>query len=683
VNGENVLNLLSKGLGLGALLFCLALPMNTQAGKVVILGIDGLDPRLLERYMSEGVMPNFSKLAAEGDFKPLQTMMAPQSPVAWSTFITGMDPGGHGIYDFVHRDPKTMFPYLSMSRAVPAGRSLGIGSWVLPLSSGKVELLRKGRAFWEILSDNDIPSIVFRMPVNFPPIKHQGTALSGMGTPDILGTPGTFSFYTEKLPENAGEFSGGKAYKVEVKGHRVDARLRGPKNPFRRHRTGSGSRRDRGGDAYENPNCTLDFSVFIDPRANAAKFVVGEKAFILEEKEWSDWVRIDFEAVPWLVSFSAIGRFYLKQIKPHFELYVSPLQINPEDPVMPISNPEEWSRELCACVGYFYTQELPEDTKALTHGVFSGRDFWDQAMFIYEERMRALKYILGHHKEGLLFFYFMTVDQGSHMLWRYTDPDHPGFIEDEFLFHGIRKIYERMDRSLGVVLESMEKDTVLIVMSDHGFRPFYWGVNLNTWLLEKGYIKLLRPEEQGKHKFYGNVDWSRTKAYALGLNGLYVNLKGREKNGVVSPFEYNPLVDQLEADLLAMKDPRNGRKAVTLVTRPRRDFHGPFKSDGPDILVGYNSMYRSSWESPLGEFPREVFVDNLEAWSGDHCIDNRLVPGILVTNQRITLEEPALYDLTVAVLDEFGVKPLPKMIGKDCLAPQAGKKHSALEKSTK
>jgi len=658
---------LSKGLCLGVLLLGLLGASTVHAKKVVILGIDGLDPRLLDRYMSEGVMPNFSRLAKEGDYKPLQTMMAPQSPVAWSTFITGMDPGGHGIYDFVHRDPATMLPYLSMSRAIPAGRSLGIGTWVLPLSGGKVELLRKGVAFWEVLGEKGIPSIVFRMPVNFPPVEHPGVALSGMGTPDVLGTPGTFSFYTERMPENADEFSGGKAYQVDVIDNRVEAELRGPKNPFRRVRESAG---------YENPDCKVGFKVFIDPQANAAKFVVGDEEFILMEKEWSDWIRIDFEAVPWLVHFSSIGRFYLKQIKPHFELYVTPLQINPEDPVMPISHPEGWSKELCACVGYFYTQELPEDTKALTHGVFTGRDFWDQAMFIYEERMRALRYTLQHHKEGLLFFYFMTVDQGCHMLWRYTDPEHPGFIDDVFLLHGIRKIYERMDKTLGVVLESMEDDTVLIVMSDHGFRPFYWGVNLNTWLLEKGYIQLKKPEEQGKHKFYANVDWKQTKAYALGLNGLYVNRKGRERNGIVSSAEASQLLNRLEADLTAMRDPRNGRRAVTLVTRPRRDFHGPYKGDGPDILVGYNAAYRSSWESPLGEFPKEVFVDNLEAWSGDHCIDNRLVPGVLLTNRKITLEAPVLYDLTVGVLDEFGVEPLPEMIGRDCLGKPEKKMQS-------
>ena len=191
-----------------------------------------MDPRLLDRYMSEGVMPNFSKLAKEGDYRPLQTMMAPQSPVAWSTFITGMDPGGHGIYDFVHRDPATMFPYLSLSKVIPARRSIGIGTWALPLSGGKVELMRKGVAFWEVLGKKGIPSIVFRMPANFPPVEHPGMALSGMGTPDILGTSGTFSFYTERMPENADEFSGGKAYKVEVIDNRVEAQLRGPKEPL-------------------------------------------------------------------------------------------------------------------------------------------------------------------------------------------------------------------------------------------------------------------------------------------------------------------------------------------------------------------------------------------------------------------------------------------------------------------
>lgn len=645
----------------------LALAGPAAAKKMVILGIDGMDPRLLEKYTGEGIMPNFSALIEQGDFKPLQTTVAPQSPIAWSTFITGMDPGGHGIFDFVHRDPKTMLPFLSMSKAESAGFSLPIGSWVLPLSSGKVELLRKGKAFWELLGENGVPTTIFRMPVNFPPVPAPlNRSISGMGTPDITGTPGTFSYFASRLPENADEFSGGKAYKVEVKNNTVRAELRGPENPFYREKKETASKEAQ----YEHPPIAEEFTVHLDRAAGAAKFEVSGNEFILKEGEWSDWVPVGFDAVPLLVEIGATARFYLKEIEPEFKLYVTPLQINPESPAMPISHPASYSKHLCDCIGFFYTQELPEDTKAFTHGVFGGMDFWQQLMFVYEEGYRALEHMLEEHGDGLLFFYFGTVDQGCHMLWHYMDEHHPGHEDHEFLRNGIREIYKNMDETLGHVMKSIDAETTLVVMSDHGFAPFYWGVNLNTWLYENGYLALRDPARQGRMKYFGNVDWSKTKAYALGLNGLYVNLKGREKWGAVnSGYEYDQLLERLETDLLAMTDPRNGKKPVSAVVMPRKAFHGPERENGPDIVVGYDWGYRSSWESPLGEFPKEVFVDNLKPWSGDHCIDNRVVPGILVTNQKINHPNPSLFDLTVGVLDEFGVEPLDVMIGKDCLAP--------------
>jgi predicted AlkP superfamily phosphohydrolase/phosphomutase len=634
--------------------------------------------------MAAGVLPNFTKAVSQGDYKPLQTTRVPQSPVAWSTFITGMDPGGHGIYDFVHRNPKTTppIPYFSMTKASQATRKLAFGSWVLPLSRGKVELLRKGRAFWQVLGESGIPTTIYRMPVNFPPVDApDNKTISGMGTPDITGTPGTFSYYTDELPDNHKAFTGGKAYEVSVRDNRVEARLYGPENPFRRFKKKKLKyRKSRNPESikYENPKCSMDFTVDIDFEANAAKFVVDKQEFVLKEKEWTDWISVDFQAVPWLVKISSIARFYLKEIQPNFKLYVTPLQINPADPAMPISNPSDYSEDLCRCVGYWYTQELPEDTKALTYGVLSGQEFWDQSMFVYEERVRALKHLLDKFEDGLLFMYFMTVDQGSHMLWRYMDKQHPGFIPHDFLINGIQKIYEKMDAVVGYVLETIDEDTTLIIMSDHGFAPFYWSVNLNTWLLEKGYITLLNPSEQGQHKLFMNVDWQETTAYAMGLQGVYVNLRGREKNGIVSPGDqYEKLLDRLEADLLAMKDTRNGQGPISLVTRARRDFHGLFKDSGPDLIVGFSNGYRNSWKSPLGELPKEVFIDNLDAWSGDHCIDHRIVPGVLIANREITLKSPALYDLTVGVLDEFGVEPLPEMIGRDCLGQPTKKRNTS------
>ena len=645
------------------------LSIQSHVKKMVILGMDGMDPRLMQQFVEEGVMPNFKKLIDEGDFKPLQTSASPQSPIAWSTFITGMDSGGHNIFDFVHRDPKTMMPFASLSKTTAGEHNLNVGSWVLPLSSGKVENQRKGKAFWQVMSDHGIPSIVFQMPANFPPVEAKGFSLSGMGTPDITGNSCSFSYYTDLFPKNAAKYTGGKAYKVSIRNNRIDSTIHGPINSFRREikQSSSGISHDEKVE-YENPECIVDFTIFIDRKAKAAKFVLPNQEFILKEGEWSEWKKIDFKAAPWS-TISSIGRFYLKGIDPQFKLYLSSLHINPENPALPISQPAEWSKELFEQIGYFHTKELPADTKALTYDVLSGKDFWDQTISLYNESRRALEYLLEKHETGMLFFYFSSLDQGCHMLRRYMDKEHPGYVQDEFLLNGIRDLYIKMDEALGFVRNKIDEETTLIVMSDHGFGPFYWGVNLNSWLLHKGYITLKNPSAtiQEEALAFQNVDWQKTKGYAYGLNCLYVNLQGREQEGCVPPEEYDTLIDQLKKDLLEMVDPRNNINAISQVVIPRREFHGLYKDQGADIIVGYNWGYRSSWENPLGQMPKEIFVDNSEAWSGDHCVDNRLVPGILVTNKKITLDKPALYDLTIGVLNQFGLEPLPEMIGKNCL----------------
>ena len=635
--------------------------------KVIVLGIDGMDHKMLEAFIAEGRLPHFAQLAREGDFSPLQTTMPPLSPVAWSTFITGMDPGGHGVFDFLHRDPETMQPMEPFYTIGPVGPTLNLGSWVLPLSGGDLGLYRRGQAWWELLADAGIETTVFRMPVNFPPVETGGRSFAGMGTPDIIGGHGTYSFFTDYPPDDMADMSG-RIEIVEVINHRVEAQLHGPPNAFRRLRASTGG--FSGGDAeYENPDLVVDFEVLLDPDAPVAKIVVQDTELVLNEGEWSDWVRVDFDAIPYVVSISALGRFYLQEVRPDFKLYVSPLQINPEDPANPLSNPEGWSSELYDALGPFYTQELPEDTKAFTEGVFDGAEFWEQSQFVFGERRRALDHFLDTFEEGLLFFYFSSVDQGSHMLYHFADAEHPLHKPDELLRNGIRTLYEEMDEALGRVLEVVDDNTTLIVMSDHGFAPFYWGVNLNTWLLEQGYVTLRDPSLQGRYPLFVNVDWSRTRAYAFGLGGLYVNLRGRERGGIVEPgVEYERLLDDLERDLLVMVDDRSGAAPISLVYRTAEQFAGPH--EGPDIIAGYSRGYRSSWENPLGEFPREVIVDNDAPWSGDHQNDYRLVPGVLLTNRRITLDEPALHDLTVAVLDEFGVAPLPEMIGEDTIAPR-------------
>ena len=291
------------------------------AKKVLVIGIDGMDPDLLQEFVAEGVMPNFKALMEEGDFRPLETTMPPLSPVAWSTFITGMDPGGHGIFDFVHRDPETLELLPAMSKAQPGRFEIKLGTWVLS-SPGEVKLMRQGRAFWQILEDEGVPTTIFRMPSNFPPVESKGKSFSGMGTPDMLGTSGTFQYFTNAPPRGWQTMNGGIVSRVRVENGVVRATITGPPNGLRRF-----PKEDADGASgeteYETPDTEIELTVYVDRDNRTAKIVYDEVEIVLEQGEWSDWIAFDFEMIPFAVSVNAAGRFYLQEVFPNFYLVIS------------------------------------------------------------------------------------------------------------------------------------------------------------------------------------------------------------------------------------------------------------------------------------------------------------------------------------------------------------------------
>ena len=618
--------------------------------KLIILGIDGMDPQLLERFMREGKMPNFAALAREGSFTRLTTSTPPQSPVAWSNLITGLDPGGHGIFDFVHRDPATMEPYLSTSKVEPPKHNLHLGSWVIPLGSGTAELLRHGQPFWNILEDHGIPTSVFHMPANFPPSASKARTLAGMGTPDLRGGYGTFSFYTDDPTVQAGEVEGGEIIPVMVQSWRVTANLEGPKNSFRKGW----------------PPALVPFTVSVDPVSPAAKLAIQDQEFILREGEWSGWVHVDFSLIPGLESVSGICRFFLKQVHPRFQLYVSPVNIDPANPALPLSTPASLSRDLWREVGDFYTQGIAEDTKALSDGVLDDGEYLQQAREVASEQRRIFNAEFPKFRRGVFFFYFSSLDLNGHMMWRLMDSHHPAYDPTLAAQYGnpLESFYQQIDRVLGKVLPKLDANTTLLVLSDHGFAPFYRSFNLNTWLLDNGYIALKPGVNQEEGQYFTNVDWSRTRAYGLGLNGLYLNLKGREKNGIVQPGrDADALLDELSAKLLTVRDPATGLPVITRMSRTSEVYHGAFVQDAPDFIVGYNRGYRAGWKTILGAFPRQLLEDNTYAWSGDHCMDYSLVPGVLLSNHKIEAPSPALTDIAPTILAEFGIAPGQGMMG--------------------
>ena len=621
---------------------------STAAGKrVIVLGFDGLDYDLTRSLIDKGRLPNFARLAASGGFAPLETTIPPQSPVAWSTFITGLDPGGHGIFDFIHRDPKTMVPYLSTSRAEGSSRAITVGEWQFPISGGSVELLRQGQPFWEVLEQRGIETTIIRMPANFPPSGTATHELSGMGTPDLLGTYGTFSFYTsEPFAFGGRALSGGTLYPVTVESNVVHAALHGPDNPFRR----------------VPEKVSADFTLFIDAERPVAKLVVGEEERVLAVGEWSDWLPVDFDLRVPLQSLRGMARVYLKQVKPYVEMYVSPINFDPMSPAMPVSEPAEYAAELAKATGRFYTQGMPEDTKGLRQGVLTRDEFLSQARLAGEENRVQYRYVLDRFADGLLFYYFGNVDQIAHMMWRARDPGHPAYDPsvDPKYADVIDELYVGLDHIVGDTLDAIGADGTLIVLSDHGFTSWRRSFHLNTWLKQQGFLALANPSREDDPGFFGNVDWARTRAYGIGLNGLYINVKGREMSGAVGPGDRERLMDEIAGKLLQTVDPATGQRAITKVYRREQVYtDAGFFDRAPDLVVGYAKGTRGSDESALGSIPPEVIVDNTDPWSGDHCMDHEAVPGVLLSNRPLRKPAPSLGRVAAAVLAEFGIEEFP------------------------
>jgi predicted AlkP superfamily phosphohydrolase/phosphomutase len=362
-------------------------------------------------------------------------------------------------------------------------------------------------------------------------------------------------------------------------------------------------------------------------------------------------------------SVRGMSRFYLKRITPDLEVYVAPINLDPMAPAMPVSAPDDYAAELAAATGRFYTQGMPEDTKGLREGVFTRDEFLTQARLAGEENRRQYRYVLDGFTDGLLFYYFGNVDQIAHMLWRARDAGHPAYdgAADANYQEVVDELYVGLDRIVGETLDALGADDTLIVLSDHGFTSWRRSFHLNTWLKEEGFLTLANPSRQDDPGFFGNVDWSRTRAYGIGLNGLYINLQGREVNGAVAPADRERVMNEIREKLLQTIDPATGERAITKVYR-REDVYADagYFDRAPDLVVGYAKGTRGSDESALGGIPREVIVDNTDAWSGDHCMDHEAVPGVLLSNRPLRKAAPTLQTLAAAVLAEFGVEEFPR-----------------------
>lgn len=633
---------------------------SADGPRVIVLGFDGMDYSLSRELIAQGALPNFARLVEEGSFLPLETSVPPLSPVAWSSFVTGMDAGGHGIFDFIHRDPDTMLPSFSITKSIE-GSTVELGDCLLPKpwDSGESILLRRGTPFWEPLEARGIRTSILRMPANYPPTGTATHELTGMGTPDVTGSYGTFSFYTSKLFAFAGEnLAGGEVYEVWPEEGVLEAELHGPPNPF---------------DA-EGEEAVAPFTVYLDPDEELVKIVVDETEVILAAGEWSSWVPVEFElscgAVPFQ-TLHGIVRFYLRSVRPEIEFYVSPINFDPMTPDAEITSPPDYATELAEAGGRFYTQGMPEDTKALSEGVLTRDEFIAQAKIAGGEIKDQFPYVLddflSRDGDGLLFYYSGNVDMVSHMMWRTLDPEHPAYDPEWDPQHAdvIPSVYRQADEVVGEAMARLEAlpqpGTRLVVMSDHGFSSLRRTFHVNNWLRDEGYLAVKNPNLKKDPGLFMNVDWSKTRAYALGLNGFYINLKGRERDGIVDPSEKKALLEEIGEKLLAVIDPETGGPVVTKYYISESYFkdHGAL-AIGPDMILGFAKGTKGSDESSLGELSETLFEDNLDEWSGDHGMDHETVPGVLFTDRPFGKPAISLKDLAASILGEYGITGFPE-----------------------
>ena len=637
------------------LLFMLGVARADAPRHAVVLGVDGLDPVMTRELTERGLLPNIKRVMSSGGFMPLATANPPQSPVAWSNFITGMDPGGHGLFDFLAMDRKTMLPYLSSSRVAPATRApLAVGDWRVPLSVEQPLLLRDGTAFWQVLEEAGVATTLFQIPANYPPVESGGRAISGMGTPDLRGTPGTFTFFTNAAETRSQEVSGGLIRRVALRNGVLKARLEGPPNAFR----------------ADAPYSSVDFEVFVDGEHPVAMVSIGGHEVMLAVGAWSDWVQVEFSLVPGMVKVPGMVRFYLKSTDPEFALFASPVNIDPRAPAQTIATPDDYAQELAAAVGPFYTQEMPENSKALQNHVLTPREFVQQSALVLVERQRLLEHELKRFRVGegrrLLFFYIGSIDQRHHMLYREADPSHVNHDADTpaDLQSAMQDTYVEIDRMVGKVLAAVDDDTLFMIMSDHGFAPFTRQAHLNTWLEQHGYLKRLAGTAREDVQWLKGIDWSATRAYAIGLNSLYINVAGRERDGIVPAAERLALARKLAAELGEWTDGEAGARVVS-APRVREDiYHGPHVEEAPDVIVGYARGYRASWDTTSGKLGAALVEDNLDEWSGDHCMDPDAVPGSLILNRPLLGEQADLRDLPGSLLQYFGVAVPTSMQGR-------------------
>jgi predicted AlkP superfamily phosphohydrolase/phosphomutase len=655
-------------------LSCARSASNTYWQKLVVLGFDGMDPDLVEQWMKAGKLPNIRRIVEQGGLYPLSTTHSAESPTAWASFATGVNPGKHNIYDFLVRDTATYLPDLGMVRREPAKFLFNY----IPIAKPKLESTRGGTSFWVTAGRAGVRSSILTVPVTFPPEEvPNGELLSGLPLPDIRGTMGTFYYFATDLSryeEGNTEF-GGILKRLIMEGDAARTELVGPPNPIVRQKiqairrkTSPLSEADKAAIAELEPqeDVRLPLTVRWNRSARTATVEIGGESLLLEQGRWSRWIDLDFR-INALVRIHGMAQMLLMNADTELQLYISPVNWKPDEPPAPMSYPDAFAGDLFERVGYYRTLGWAEATWPLNEGRMDEQTFMEDLYRAFDDRAQVILNRIDTRDWDVLVGVIESTDRVQHMMWRLIDPKHPMYDAALAARFGdaIERVYRRADDFVGEVVKRLDPGTPVLIVSDHGFHSWRKAVNLNTWLVQQGYMAVQgqQPGEKklddlfGGGEFWENVDWSRTRAYAMGIGQIYFNLRGREAKGIVSPgAEASQLADELSARLLTLKDPEDGSPIIRAVYKRDDIYSGEFLHNASELQVGMEDGYRVSWQTTLGGSPPGIVYDNMKKWSADHGgYDFATTAGVLITNRRVSSPTPSIMDIAPTVLKYFGV----------------------------
>ena len=614
--------------------------------RVIVLGFDGVDPDFVTDWVDE--LPHIQKLIKDGTFRRLGTTTPPASCTAWSSFATGRNPGGHGIFDFIYRNPKSYLP--DRSGAVSEKAEYYWGMFLKKPETFSSTMT--GRTFWENVDSKGLRSVVLRVPCIYPLAEmERGYLQAGLGAPDIRGSEGTFHFFTSGLSPREAENRelGGKVIAIG-KGEEIESFIEGPSDPL----------------AEKHERLTVP--IVIRPKDDDSLEVeVDGETVTAEIGRWSEWFRMSFEVTPFS-SISGMARFRLVSMEPEINLFLSPINYDPADPAISVTEPHGYAADLHGAVGDFKTVGWNHETWGLNEERIDEDAFMEDIFQTMSKTEEITFRELDSRNAELFISVFVETDRTSHMMYRLMDPDHPRYDAELAAKHGdaIRQTYRRMDEIIGKVSSRLGENDTLFVISDHGFHSWRRGFNVNSWLVQEGFMTLKNGAKHTDRKFLLDVDWSKTKAYALGVGAVYLNVRGREGRGIVGPGdERRQVAEEIAAKLKKLEDPKTGKKVVEEVYISDDTWSGDRVKDAQDIQIGLASGYRVSSATPLGGAPKGLFEDNMKKWSGDHATTRTdITEGILLSNRSIQEEKVSILDLAPTILKLLGLKIPSEYDGK-------------------